>query len=278
MWPKCGQIPVIVVLTITYISSIQVLAVIKRGKNGIPFYQFSLLKPFSEIVHGVFTRIGGVSPSPFNTLNVSFLCGDRRENVQHNREMILEIIEMKKMVSGSQTHGDKALVIADMDLTDNEIEGFDALITNIPGIALLVKQADCQSVLLYEPVKGVIANIHCGWRGSVRNVIGSAIGVMIERFECEPSNLLACIGPSLGPCCAEFTNYEDHLPRAFEKYMVSPYHFDFWKISIDQLRQEGLNEDHMEVARVCTRCNSGEFFSYRKEKKTGRFGTVIGLR
>jgi len=249
---------------------------IKKGKNGIPFYQFENLESYGEIVHGIFTRNGGISPPPFNTLNVSLLCGDQRENVLRNRNLIMGIVEMGKMVSGSQAHRNRALVVRELDERDNEIEGFDALITNTPGIALLVKQADCQAILMYDPECKVIANIHCGWRGSIHNVIKSTITLMKREFGCQSSNLLACISPSLEPCCSEFL--DNNFPEAFKEYKVSPYHFDFWRITIDQLKDGGLKEDNIEVARVCTYCNSHEFFSYRREKITGRFGTVIGLK
>ena len=249
---------------------------IKKGGNGIPFYQFENLESYGEIVHGIFTRNGGISSPPFHTLNVSFLCGDQRENVLRNRNLIMDIVEMEKVVSGSQAHGNQALVVRELHDRDNEIDGFDALITNTPGIALLVKQADCQAILMYDPQCKVIGNIHCGWRGNAHNIIKSTIGVMKREFGCQPSNLLACITPSLGPCCGEFL--DDNFPEAFEQYRVSPYHFDFWRITIDQLKREGLKEDNIEVARVCTSCNSYEFFSYRVEKITGRFGAVIGLK
>lgn len=251
---------------------------IKKGKNGIPFYQFENLESYGEIVHGIFTRNGGVSPPPFHTLNVSFLCGDQRENVLRNRNLIMGIVEMEKMVSGSQAHGNRALLVRELDDGDNEIEGFDALITNAPGIALLVKQADCQAILMYDPECKAIANIHCGWRGNTHNLIKSTVTLMKREFDCQPTTLLACISPSLGPCCGEFLNPGDNFPEAFKEYKVSPYHFDFWRITMDQLKDEGLKEDNIEVARVCTCCNSHEFFSYRREKITGRCGAVIGLK
>lgn len=251
---------------------------VSRRKDGIHFYQFKKLESFKEVAHGIFTRNGGISPSPFHTLNVSFGCGDPRENVIYNREIILKTIGMEKMASGSQVHGKQILIVREADKRDSEIDGFDVLITNISGIALLVKLADCQAILLYDPEHKVIANIHCGWRGNVHNLSKSTIHLMTRKFGCRPSSLIACIGPSLGPCCSEFLNCNSEFPKSFGQYKVSPYHFDFWRITIDQLRNEGVKEDNIEVAGVCTCCHSNEFFSYRKEKITGRFGAVIGLR
>jgi YfiH family protein len=139
-----------------------------------------------------------------------------------------------------------------------------------------VQQADCQAVLLFDPVKKVVANIHCGWRGSVDNIIGKVIATMTDSFNVNPANLLAGISPSLGPCCAEFINYRTELPSSFWSYQVKPNYFDFWQISKDQLQGAGVNADKIETSSICTACNN-DWFSYRRDKATGRFCSVISI-
>jgi copper oxidase (laccase) domain-containing protein len=130
--------------------------------------------------------------------------------------------------------------------------------------------------MLYDPVRAVIANIHSGWRGSIADIIGRTVAVMQQRFGCRPAEIVAGIGPSLGPCCAEFVNYRKEIPATLWSYQVSPNHFDFWALSRDQLVRAGLRPGHIETGGICTRCHSDLFFSYRAAQQTGRMAAVIG--
>jgi YfiH family protein len=153
----------------------------------------------------------------------------------------------------------------------------DALITDVPGIRLLIQTADCQAVLLVDPEKRVVANIHCGWRGSVVDLIVRVVERMKQEFGCQPGRMTAAIAPSLGPCCAEFIHYRDELPKRLWPFRVGENHFDFWEISRNQLFAAGLPTDQIHVAGMCTRCNPHLFFSYRADHRTGRFSSFIGL-
>jgi YfiH family protein len=154
----------------------------------------------------------------------------------------------------------------------------DAAVTDRLGNYLLVQVADCQSVLMYEPGRQVVANVHSGWRGSIGNIIDRTVEAMQQNFGCRPDRILAGIGPSLGPCCAEFINYRTEIPKRYWLYKDSDDHFDFWTLSVDQLINAGVPEENIETSQMCTRCRTDEFFSYRAEKTTGRFAAVIGLK
>jgi YfiH family protein len=143
---------------------------------------------------------------------------------------------------------------------------------------LVIQVADCQSVLMYEPTRQVVANVHCGWRGSIHNIIGRSVDVMIQNFGCRPGDIRVGIGPSLGPCCAEFINYKAEIPKELWGYRDSNNRFDFWAISTEQLMKTGVLEKNIESSQLCTHCHTEEFFSYRAEKTTGRFAAVIGLK
>ncbi len=243
------------------------------------YFRYQKLSLNQQLIHAVFTRHGGVSNPPFDSLNVSYSVGDRPQDVSINIGKIKEVIKASHLIFMKQTHGDNVLVIREGHFnTPSESPSADAMITNIPRIALMVKQADCQGVIIFDPKRGVIANIHCGWRGNVHNILGSVLARMKEVFGCEASDLLAAIGPSLGPCCAEFANHKKIFPGVFDRFMVREDYFDLWAISRWQLMDAGLKAENIEVAGICTRCNTDLFYSYRGERKTGRFGTIAMLR
>ncbi len=250
-----------------------------QRQGNLLFYRFPLLSEFPGIIHGVFTRQGGRSQPPFDTLNLSFTVGDEPGDVRHNRGIVREALGLAEMVSVGQVHGGNALVLTSRSerQESGEVQGIDILITDVPGWGLMIKQADCQAVLLYDPRRRVIANIHCGWRGNVQNVLGQAVRRLVQTFGCRPPDLRAAISPSLGPCCAEFQNYRHELPEAFWGYQVRPNHFDLWRLSRDQLREGGLRREHIQIAGICSRCREQEFFSYRRRRQTGRNATVAAL-
>jgi len=236
---------------------------------------FELLRS-PVVCHAVFNRHGGVSPPPWDSRSVSFGLGDDPENVLENRQRLKKVLGIKRLVSAHQVHDAKIHVVQDSPPDDLEIEGFDALVTNVAGVGLLIQQADCQAVLLFDPVKKVIGIVHVGWRGSVAGIISATISTMNSIFSTEAVDLQAAISPSLGPCCAEFVNFQTELPRSFHGYQVRPNYFDFWAISRDQLCGAGIRPVNISIAGICTYCNSN-YFSYRRDRETGRFASVIGL-
>ena len=250
--------------------------------NGLVYFRFGLFDPYPELAHGAFTRAGGVSPPPYEGLNLGFVPGDDEANVRKNRDLAAEALGFEQLASVGQVHEDRTLVVRAEEGLNPRCRGeapmgFDALITSDPGVGLMVSLGDCQGVLLYDPETGALGVVHSGWRGSVRNVLGRTVERMVEEFNVRPSDLLAGIGPSLGPCCAEFINYKTELPESFHDYRHGLY-FDFWAISRDQLTAAGLRPDRIEVSGICTKCGTEGFFSYRRNKVGGRFGLIAGRR
>lgn len=231
---------------------------------------------FPAVSSATFSRHGGVSEAPYHSRNVGLHVGDDEALVLRNRALIKEELGLARLVSAKQVHGDSILNVDWLPAADEEYEGHDALMTNILEIGLMIQQADCQAVMLYDPEHRVVANIHSGWRGSVANIIAKTVAAMTAAYGTKPANLFAAISPSLGPCCGEFVNYQQELPPAFHGYQAQPNHFDFWAISRDQLRDSGVRIEHIEVAGRCTACD-GNYFSYRRDKVTGRFASVIGM-
>lgn len=229
--------------------------------------------------HAVFTRLGGVSEHPCHSLNVSTRTPDHPASVRANLELVREAVGADRLATLDQAHGGDVIVISgkDRDKPVKPLKG-DGLVTDVPGLGLVIKQADCQAVILYDPVRRVVANIHCGWRGNVADILGNAVKCMETVFGCGPTHLLAGIGPSLGPCCAEFKGHEDIFPRSFRRFMIGPDHFDLWALSAHQLASAGVEPSRVVVSGLCTRCRTDLFFSYRGEGTTGRFATVAMIR
>jgi YfiH family protein len=248
-------------------------------------HTFENLTKVPDLVHGVFTRHGGVSRQPYATLNTAWNDGDAPEAVRENLLRVKSAVGVERLVASKQTHGDAIHVVNEESLalaTARHPVLFtppgDALVTSLRGVGLLIKIADCQAIFLVDPVQRVIANVHCGWRGSVQNIPGKVVALLGDRFGTKPEDLLAGISPSLGPCCAEFKNYPRELPALFWPFQTKPQYFDFWAISRRQLMEAGLRPERIEIANRCTVCESGDFFSYRGEKTTGRNAAVLAWR
>jgi len=250
-----------------------------EGLYPFEYLEFPGLSRHRQLAHGVFTRHGGVSESPYDALNASYSTGDQPDCVGINLQIIKEAIGAEHLVFMNQVHGKEVLALSEGDSQDlGTAAQVDAIITDMPRVALMVKQADCQAVILFDPAKGVVSNVHCGWRGNTHNILGLVVSQMRKGFGCRESDVMAAIGPSLGPCCGEFMTHEQIFPNEFRQFMVRENYFDLWRISRWQLLNAGLIEENIEVAGICTRCKTDMFYSYRAEGITGRFATVAMLK
>jgi polyphenol oxidase len=255
-----------------------------KKHNDIKLYQFGHFKKNPYIVHGIFARTGGISQKPFDSLNIGINSGDKKSDIAENRRLIINKLGNKPFIFLNQIHEDGIKIIKKEDITrvlapENNSFTADAAITDIKNIFLLIQVADCQAVMLYDQQKKVIANIHSGWRGSVLNIIGNTVEKMISEFGCKAENIIAGISPSLGPCCAEFINFITEIPERLWQYKIkNTNYFNFWALSRDQLLEKGVLHDNIQNMEICTKCNTHTFYSYRKEKTTGRFASVISIQ
>lgn len=240
--------------------------------SKLSYLTFEHLSRYPEIVHGSFSRKGGVSKSPYDGLNVSFDVGDAPASVLANCQLIKDELKIANLIQSKQTHGPDIYIVEDVTAT---VPPCDALITAEKNVGLMIKHADCQAAIFYDPMVKVIAAVHAGWKGSSAKIYTKTIQKLKSAFGSNPENLMVGISPSLGN--AEFKNYEQELPEEFWRYQVSLNHFDFWAIARDELLQAGLLQGHIKIACLCTKSNPKEYFSYRREKITGRMGTVIAL-
>jgi len=172
-------------------------------------------------------RTNGVSNSPYHFLNLSYGVGDSAEAVTQNRNLLKSHHSIHHLLSARQVHGESIFVANNSLNNDIEVDGYDALMTNIAGIGLMIQQADCQAVTLFDPIYSAIAAIHCGWKGSVLNILAKTIREMTKQYNSSPADLHVYISPSLGPCCAEFINHAKELHPSFLAFQVKENYFDF---------------------------------------------------
>jgi YfiH family protein len=166
------------------------------------------------------------------------------------------------------------------------VQATDALITDVPGVPLMLRFADCVPIWFYDPVRRAIGLAHAGWRGTVAGVGRATVAEMGKAFGSRPEDVIACIGPSVGPCCYEVGKDVAYaVGEAFpgvEGQLLSPrangsWHLDLWAANRHQLAACGVV--YIEVAGICTACHTDEWFSHRAEQgRTGRIGALIGLR
>jgi YfiH family protein len=247
-------------------------------ENGLHFYRFKIFESCLTLSHGIFTRYGRADS---RDLNLALDNGCDEQEVSANINLVARTMGFERLILAGQIHGDRSLVVRadrkhELCRTSGLFKGYDALITRDSGLGMLITLADCQGVVLYDPRRRVLALVHNGWKGSAANILSKTVSRLVNEFKVKPGDILAGIGPSLGPCCAEFINYQQELPENFWEYHVGNRHFDFWAISENQLTEMGIRPENIEVSGVCTVCND-EFFSYRRDKNEQRFGLAAGL-
>lgn len=246
----------------------------KREEKGLTLLTFDSLAAMPGVRHGVTTKAGGVSQGQYASLNLGLGCGDDPASVAGNLEILRQALGLERLVYCRQVHGTEIIAV---DGCESGLVGeADGLATDQPGVGLLIKQADCQAIVLAAPERGVVANLHAGWRGNVAGMAKKGVEFLGRRYGVRPAEIWAAVSPSLGPCCAEFTNHANELGPDFLAYRIWGDNFDLWQATMDQLTAAGVPGEQIEVGAKCTRCG-GQFFSYRREGVTGRFGTVVGL-
>lgn len=238
-------------------------------KGELSHLEFEIFSGQSVLAKS-FTRHGGVSCAPFSSLNIGTNVGDDLEAVSENRRRVQETLSASSLSSMQQVHG-KCVSVASEASPE-----CDALITNERGRALVVAHADCQAALFYDPIAKAIGAAHAGWRGNVLGMYGELVKAMHHAYGTKAESLLVAISPSLGPKSAEFVNWRKEFPPHFEAYRVGDVHFDLWQQAEDELAALGVLRENIEIAKVDT-ASSQDFFSYRREKTTGRLATGIML-
>lgn len=261
--------------------------------DKIPFFRLVNLPGNGHVTHAIFTRQGGYSPEPFDTLNLSISVPDRKSNVYQNRTKAYRTHgrSNENLVHAHLVHGADVRIVSSQDY-GQYVGPIDGLITNEPNCGLTMNYADCSPLFLYDPINQAIGLGHAGWRGAVNNLAGSMVQAMQNAYGSKTNELLAGIGPSIGPCCYEvgepvisavndsFSNAESLLigpsdNREKAREMQRP-HFDLPEANQRRLEEAGVRQ--IEKSGLCTACRTELFFSHRAEKgATGRFGVLFIL-
>ncbi len=235
------------------------------------------------------TRHGGVSGSPYNTLNLSFQRADSRENVLENYRRLSENlgIPLDKMVLSRQVHGSKVTVVDKSHcgmglIRENTYGDTDGLVTCERGVALVTFYADCTPVYLYDPVAGAIGLVHSGWRSTLMNISAQAVWKMQEAFGCKPDNIIAVLGPHIRQCCFEvgsdvYRQFVQVFPdmQHTMKPVGEKWHIDLSGIIRHTLLQEGLTAGNIRDVGRCTVCEKELFFSHRGGKGSSGTGAAL---
>ena len=237
--------------------------------------------------HCFTTRFGGVSTGHLSSLNIGMHRGDDPENVAKNHEILASTLgyDVKKTVLSHQVHSDMVRIVTADDCLGLDHHAYpecDGLITNTPGIALVVFTADCTPILLHDPVTGAVGAVHAGWRGTAMDIAGKAVKAMKSAFGCESKNIRAAIGPNISMCCFE-TNGEvpaamvETFGRAATKYIRpddEKHYVNLKEINRHALERAGVA--HIEISDACTACQHQRFWSHRITRgERGSQGAVI---
>jgi len=241
-----------------------------HGDTG-PVY---LTAPNISAAHAFTTRLGGVSAGVYASWDLGENRGDDPAAVRENYRLLKETLGIRGgLVFSRQVHGDAIRVAAERDRREPyeplPYEA-DGLITDVPGLPLIIFTADCVPVLLHDPVRGAVGAVHAGWRGAVADIAGKAVRMMADAFGCDPADVRAAIGPAIGPCCFEtgpevpaavwalLGSEERITPRGNDKYMV-----DLPGVVADTLAAAGLSRAHIENCGECTKCLHEKYWSHR---------------
>lgn len=268
--------------------------IMEQTRAGVPVLYADGIEAAGGVAHGFSTRLGGVSQGAFTSLNLGLTRGDDPEHVRENYRRFLSAVGAsgKAFAMCDQVHGDtvRAITTADVkgDLYGKLHYEADGMMTAIPGVALVVFSADCIPVLLYDPVRRVIAAVHSGWRGTAAGIVTRAVERMGQVYGCWPENILAAIGPGIGPCC--FETHED-VPNAMMAAVASPalpfikikengkFSVDLKGINAKRLELAGLDPANIAVCRDCTACMEEKYWSHRRQgTERGSMAAVIELR
>ena len=273
---------------------------IERSKNDVRYLSFESFDAIRGIDAIVTTRHGGESTGPFATLNLGLRTGDDPDVVRRNRARAASIVGAAPawLTFGRQVHEARVAVVGNESRGD-VFDATDALVTNAALVPLVILPADCAAIFFFDPVRRAAGIAHAGWRGAVARIAARTVEAMRDAFGSQPEDILAAIGPSIGPCCYEVGSevidaVTEVFPAHTDELLIEPdmasagsfrasvnedrKHFDLWRANEIVLGDAGVHEDRIETSRLCTSCRTDLFYSHRAEKgNTGRFGGIVML-
>jgi len=239
------------------------------------------------VIQAVFTRRGGVSNSPYASLNTGGTVGDDPQAVAENRQRCFSELgrDLTSMFDVWQVHSTEVVFAESPRLMDTPHQKADVILTDRSDVSLFMRFADCVPVFLADPVRRVVGMAHAGWLGTVNQVAAIAVQAMLRKYECRPENIRAGIGQYIGvehyPVGEDVINrVKESFPKDFKTLLpefADGIHFNLWKANRILLEGQGITQ--IEEAGICTACHLEDWFSHRGESgKTGRFGALLALK
>ncbi len=256
--------------------------------KDVPYYCFDSIPANGRVEHAVFTRQGGISRPPFQSLNLSVSVPDIADNVYANRNRAYgsHKRDTDTLVHAHLVHGAEVAIVSQAD-HGQYVGPVDGLVTAEPGCGLTMNYADCAPIFLYDPHHKAIGLGHAGWKGAVSDLPGALVRTMVQAYGCRPADLVAAVGPAINACCYEvgepvISAVTEAFPGAYE--LLQPVSgksekrfFDLPQANARRLAAAGV--DHIELSELCTACRTDLFFSHRAESgRTGRFGALFILK
>jgi polyphenol oxidase len=259
--------------------------------DGVEVFHMAALEAAGGVAAFFTGRRGGVSTRWDGGLNWSISIGDDPGYVAENRRRTLAILGLtpERSVIAGLVHGNRVVAVsgAAPGPGPRVIPDCDALITDEKGLALIVTAADCVPVFLYDPVRRAVGAVHAGWRGTVAGICAEAVAAMARTYGSCPGEIIAAVGPSIGPCCYEvddvvaapLTSYYGELAANCLTPVsgkAGKYMLDLWEANRQDLLRAGVG--NAQISGACTACGVDRLFSHRAEAGTaGRGAAVIAL-
>lgn len=250
----------------------------------IRYYTFESLDE-NGLTHAVFSRQGGVSPAPWDSLNMGGTVGDDPLRVAENRHRAFRSMNRHpdSMYDVWLVHG-AAVVKVDQPRLTTEIQQADAIITDKKDVTLFMRFADCVPLLFHDPVRNAIGLAHAGWPGTIKRAASAVIEAMQAAYGSHPADICAAIGPSIA--AHHYPVGEDVITKVRDSFggdatslLISDngeVKFDLWMANRLVLEEMGVRR--IEYSGLCTACQRNDWYSHRAEAgKTGRFGVLMGL-
>ncbi|MEA1915973.1 MAG: peptidoglycan editing factor PgeF [Campylobacterota bacterium] len=215
--------------------------------------------------------------STCNDGNIAYHVGDIKKNVDKNRALLAQKLNYNTITYMTQIHSNRVVVVDEH--SPLHVEDCDALITSTKELALMVMVADCIAISFYDEVNEVVAVAHAGRNGTFLNIVKSVIENFTTNFNSKVENIKVSLSPSIQKCCYEVDNSMVAIvQKNFGKEFVSGKCIDLQSINKKQLIECGIFKNNIEISTTCTKCSNEPYFSYRRDKKCGRFCSIIMLK
>ncbi len=249
-----------------------------RQQDGLVYYTFPSFDAVPFVRHGFSTRLGGVSRGAFDSMNLSYTRGDDDACVRENFDRFCRAIgvDSRNAVISAQTHKTAVYHATAADrgrgiLYPRGYTDIDGLLTDEPNVVLITQYADCVPLFFVDTVKRVVGTAHAGWRGTAAGMGAVMVERMVADYGCRRENILAAVGPSIGPCCFEVDEpvrqaFAEAVAFAAECTVPLPggkSYIDLWEINRRTIEEAGVKPEHITVTDLCTRCHPDVFWSHR---------------